>query len=267
MIFSGTHLSDYITVDFSDILSADDIGTTLQYDIKHNDTTLYNGQLYIIDNTNCKVYLNDIVTQLIDYEWFRRKQFNTQNDIVKTITVNAKEQTGTHDITMAYLVPNKTYDLTAADYYARYSDSVYPKVPSLFSSIPFSIVDDHSEYYIMWINRCGQFQCQPFCKNWEMKEKVTTSTITTVNNETIPYSKVNEFSWTLNSDWLTTEEHEEYEGLLASKYVYLYNANTQEGHFVNVKDADWTFKNSTNAKKPFNLTINLTKAVKQTMIY
>lgn len=262
MNFTGTHLSDDLFVNFSDILTTDDIGTTLQYTISHNDDSIYNGQIYILDNTNCRVYINDIVEQLIDYKWFRDKDFNTVNNIVKTITVTAKEQSASHTITLAHLVPNKKYNPDAADYYSKYSDNIYPKVPSSFN-VTNAVTDEHSEFYIAWINRYGQFQCQPFCKKWEMKEKVTTANTVTLTDETVPYRKTTEFSWTLNSDWLTYAEHDEYESLLISKYVYLFNSQSNEGYFVNVTDANWIFKNTTNTKKPFNLTVNVTKSQKQ----
>lgn len=264
MNFIGNYLSDNIIIDFSDILTAEDIGTTIQYDIHSDGTLLYSGQLYILDNTNCKVYVNDIVSQLVDNEWFKRLEFNSTVNIVKTISVTAKGITSTHSITLAYLLPNKKYNLNAANNYAKYSDTVYPHVPDneLFA-VENAVIDEHSEFYIAWINRYGQFQCQPFCKKWEMTEKTTTSNIVSLTNETIPYLKNNEFNWTLNSHWLTYPEHTEFESLLTSKYVYLFNNQSNEGYFVNVKNADWTFKNNTNTNKPFNLTVNLTKSTKQ----
>ena len=128
-----------------------------------------------------------------------------------------------------------------------------------------NIDDNPADYYVMWINRLGMWQSQPMNAKWEMKEKVTTDSITTVNNETIPYSKNSEFSWTLNTDWLTYDEHDEFESLLTSKYVYLYNTKTYKGEYVNITDSNWTFKNGVNTKKPFNLTVNLTKSMNQTI--
>lgn len=127
--------------------------------------------------------------------------------------------------------------------------------------------DLEPEFYLAWINRAGNFSMFPFCKNWEMKEDIKTSNITTVNNETIPYQKTNEYSWTLNTDWLDMNRFNTMEGLLASKYVYLYNSRTGQCDYVNIKDSNWTFKNTTNANKPFNLTVNVVKAQKQNIIY
>jgi hypothetical protein len=135
---------------------------------------------------------------------------------------------------------------------------------SPYKTIAF-IDENPADYYICWINRYGTWQCQPMCAKWEMTEKVTTDEITTVYDEIIPYAKTSEYSWTLNSHWLNYAEHEEFESLLHSKYVYLFSPKYNEGYFVNVKDSNWTFKTEVNAKKPFNLTLNVTKSTKQSI--
>lgn len=137
---------------------------------------------------------------------------------------------------------------------------------SAYNNCKLCDIDDNpADYYVAWINRFGAWQCQPLCSKYEMKEKVTTNDIITVNNETVPCEKISEYSWTLNTHWLTYSEHDEFESLLSSKYVYLYNTKTNEGHYVTVTDSNWTFKDSVNTNKPFNLTLNLTKSTKQNM--
>lgn len=123
-----------------------------------------------------------------------------------------------------------------------------------------------ADFYLCWLNRYGVYQCQPFHKKWEMTENVTTSNRATIYNETVPYHKTTQFNWVLNSDWLSYKEHDEFESLLTSKYVYLYNSQTQEGHYVNVTDSDWTFRNAKNTKRPFNLTINVSKSTKTNIV-
>lgn len=130
-----------------------------------------------------------------------------------------------------------------------------------------NIDDCSADYYVMWINRYGTWQSQPLHSKWEMKEKVTTNSITTVYDETIPCSKMSEYSWQLNTDWLTYDEHDEFESLLTSKYVFLYNTKNSIGEYVTVTDSNWTFKNGVNTKKPFNLTLNLTKSIKQNIVF
>jgi hypothetical protein len=99
-----------------------------------------------------------------------------------------------------------------------------------------------------------------------MKETVKTDNLTTIYNETIPYHKTTQFSWTLNSEWLTVKEHDEFESILTSKYLLLYNTKTWQGYYVNATDTNWTFRNHTNTKKPFNLTINLSEIRKSNIV-
>ena len=130
-----------------------------------------------------------------------------------------------------------------------------------------AIDNDNAEFYVMWINRLGAWQCQPLCAKSQMTENVTTQNIVTLTDDTIPCTKTSQFKWTLNTHWLNYAEHEEFESLLTSKYVYLFNTKTNEGHYVTVTDSNWTFKNASNTKKPFNLTLNLSKSYKQNIIF
>lgn len=138
-------------------------------------------------------------------------------------------------------------------------------IPEMTTKI-FEFDEHESDYYVAWINRKGVWQCQPFCAKSQMTETVTTQTIVTVTDETIPCAKTSDFKWIVNSHWLNYAEHEEFESLLTSKYVYLYNTKTNEGYYVNVTDSNWTFKNAVNTNRPFNLTLNLTKSQKQNII-
>ena len=162
----------------------------------------------------------------------------------------------TNNPTLPYALPEKFW-------LGCYGDNMAPSDAAPICEIE----SDPAEYYVSWINRYGAWQCQPLCAKHEMKEKVTTSNIVTLTNETVPCDKTSEYTWQLNTHWLTYDEHDEFESLLTSKYVYLYNTKTNEGHYVTVTDSNWTFRDSVNTKKPFNLTLNLTKSMKQNIIY
>lgn len=162
------------------------------------------------------------------------------------------------DIQRAFALP---LDAESKDCYVGVNGSKDYGITKLF------MLDNHpAEYYVVWINRWGAWQCQPMCAKNQMSETVTTQKIITVTDETIPCAKTSEFKWTLNSHWLNYAEHEEFESLLTSKYVYLFNTKTFEGHYVTVTDSNWTFKNAVNTSRPFNLTLNLTKSYKQNII-
>lgn len=133
---------------------------------------------------------------------------------------------------------------------------------------PIAVIDyNPAEYYLMWINRYGATQCQPFCKKNTLSESVTTSYITSSTNESVVSNKSVDYTWTLNSHWLTYDEHSEFESLLTSKYVWLYDTKNIQFYPVNVTDSKWSYKNSSNNKKPFNLTVNIKSARHQNIGY
>lgn len=133
---------------------------------------------------------------------------------------------------------------------------------------PLAVIDyEPAEYYLMWINRYGATQCQPFCRKNTLNENITSSYITTLTNESVNSNKSVEYTWTLNSHWLTYDEHGEFESLLVSKYVWLYDVKKGWFYPVNVTDSKWSYKNPKNNKRPFNLTVNVKSSQIQNINY
>lgn len=131
-----------------------------------------------------------------------------------------------------------------------------------------AVTDDHnSRFYLLWITRDNDYMCRPFCKKSTLNESVSTTYIQTITNRKTPYLKNSTFKWTLNSDWLTYNEHNVYESLLISPVTYLYDNETGKMYRVNVNDAEWTEKNSNNNKKPFNMTVNVEMANENKITY
>lgn len=133
---------------------------------------------------------------------------------------------------------------------------------------PLAIIDyKPAEYYLMWINRHGAVQCQPFCKKNTLNESVSTDYISTLTNDQTVSNKKVEYNWSLNSHWLTYNEHGEFESLLVSKYVWLYDVAKGWFYPVNVTNSNWSYKNPNNNKRPFNLNINLKLSQSQNINY
>lgn len=131
-----------------------------------------------------------------------------------------------------------------------------------------AVIDEcDSRFYLVWITRNNDYMCRPFCKKSNLTESVTTNYVYSVTNRKSPYMKASNYSWTLNSDWLTYDEHNVYESLLVSPIVYLYDNVEGKMHRVNVTDGEWKEKNTQNTKKPFNMTVNVELADEKTLIY
>lgn len=130
-----------------------------------------------------------------------------------------------------------------------------------------AVYDDHSRFFLIWITRENNVQCQPFCKRADLTESVSTDYMTNINNEQRPYHKNINFTWTLNSEWLTFDEHNVYESLLISPIVYLYDNETGKRYRVNVTNNEWTERNLNNTKKMFNLTVTCKLAASSNITY
>lgn len=131
-----------------------------------------------------------------------------------------------------------------------------------------AVTDEHnSRFYLLWITRNNDYMCRPFCKKSTLNESVSTSYIQTITNRKNPYLKNSTFKWTLNSDWLSYDEHNVYESLLISPVTYLYDNETGKIYRVNVTNVEWIEKNSNNNKKPFNMTVNVEMADENKITY
>lgn len=135
-------------------------------------------------------------------------------------------------------------------------------------TIPVANVDQcPADYYLIWMDRTGAYQCQPFNKKVTRKENITSTEIINYRDEKRTVSKSITNEWTINSDWLTYQEYKDFESLFVSPYLYLYDVKNDEGHWVNISHKTWEDKTSSNTKKPFNLKLTLTANTPQNIIY
>lgn len=125
----------------------------------------------------------------------------------------------------------------------------------------------NSEYYLIWANRAFNYQCQPFKKKTYYSEDISSKTLTDFADETRPYLKEVTAKWTLYSDWLSDIERDEFESILISPYIYLYNTKTDKLLPVICNNANWERKTKNNNNKPHNMTIELSSNRKQNILY
>ena len=129
-------------------------------------------------------------------------------------------------------------------------------------------VDDcPSKYYLIWMDRSGAYQCQPFNKRSVRKENVTRTQITNLLEENRNVSVSIRDSWTLNTDWLGEDEYKAYESIIASPYLYLYDTEVDRGYWVNCKDNNWEEKTVKNNKRLFNMSVNVESIAPINIIY
>lgn len=129
-------------------------------------------------------------------------------------------------------------------------------------------VDDcPSKYYLIWMDRSGAYQCQPFNKRSVRKENITRTQITNLLEENRNVSVSIRDSWTLNTDWLGEEEYKAYESIITSPYLYLYDTEVDRGYWVNCKDNNWEEKTVKNNKRLFNMSVNVETIAPINIIY
>lgn len=131
--------------------------------------------------------------------------------------------------------------------------------------IPVALIDQcPSDYYVLWQDRTGAYQCQPFSKKTTYSENITTSYLTNEIDEERPYNKQIQSSWTLNTDWLTPDGHKAHESILTSPKIHLFDTKNDLMWEVNCTDSSWTDHDS---KKLSNLTITLQSNKSQNILY
>lgn len=137
-----------------------------------------------------------------------------------------------------------------------------------YSSMPVANIDIcPSEYYLIWIDRTGQYQCQPFNGKNTLSENVTAEYRTDRTDKNIVASKSITNKWSLNTGWLSEDDYKAFESIFASKYLYLFNTECNEGHEVLLETGNWSEKTKKNKDKMYNLSISVKAARPQNIAY
>lgn len=152
-------------------------------------------------------------------------------------------------------------------YIGQYND---PENPLSHDPIKVQVanVDEcPAPFYLIWMDRTGAYQCQPFSKRTDYSENITSTNTTNFLGEERPCEKDVTSQWVLHTDWMDESSHKAHESILTSPWIYLYDAKNDMGWYVNCTDSSWTDKIYKNGKKMFYLTINLKSISNQEMIY
>lgn len=125
-----------------------------------------------------------------------------------------------------------------------------------------------SEFYLIWQDRLGGTQSQPFGCTSKFGETITRDEIVNVNNTRSISNVVSQPTFTINSGWLDYKLLPYYESLFVSPWLQLYD--TKNGVAYNVILTDNTYDQATfasNGHTMFNYTLNLEVAKKQNILW
>lgn len=117
--------------------------------------------------------------------------------------------------------------------------------------------DCQEDYYLMWIDRYGSFQSQPFKGQMKYTEKFDTLEIQNYNgNRRKTYWKT-QGSFSVNSGWIKSNTYPIYESIFVSPYLLLYDVKNNKSYNVICMDNSYEEKTFKNEKKMLSISLTL----------
>ena len=123
-----------------------------------------------------------------------------------------------------------------------------------------------SKYYLMWQDRGGSYQSQPFNDKVTYSESFDKSEIQNYHNARKLSNVQVQPKWKINSDWIPEELYPFYESIFISSHLLLYDVEEDAAYNVMVA-GDYTEKTYKNQKSMFNLTLELEENKRQNIVY
>lgn len=123
------------------------------------------------------------------------------------------------------------------------------------------------KHYLIWKDRLGSYQSQPFEKQETYSEELSRDTRTDYKGHTSIYHAYVLPKWKLNTGWISEHDMPYYESIYCSPVVKLYDTKEDKIYDVNVTDSTYTEKTVRNqSRKLFNIELNVELDKKQQMI-
>lgn len=146
---------------------------------------------------------------------------------------------------------------------------IFKETTDTVSDIPLAVVDfEPSPYYIIWQDRYGGLQSQPFNKILTYTEGIEHKEIVSYKGYRSVGNTIVQPRWKLNTEWLKTAYYPIYESLLVSQYVRLLDTKENKMYEVLITDSDYTEKTFKNQQHSlFNLTINVELTKTQSILF
>ena len=123
-----------------------------------------------------------------------------------------------------------------------------------------------SRYYLLWQDRYGSYQSQPFKGKMEYSENITNSEYVNYTGERHKYNVQVQPKWKINSGWITEDLYPFYESIYVSPILKLYDTETETEYDVILND-NYVEKKYGNSKSMLNIQLNLEATEKQNITY
>lgn len=197
----------------------------------------------------------------------RGKDYSNQNNWLGSYEMNIHQEFYTHTFFGSFgkfideqdaNIP--TYDI---DVYITWQNgsnvSQYRKVAEIKSC--------KERYYLLWQDRYGSYQSQPFKGKMEYSEDITNEEILSYTGRRRKSNVIVQPKWKLNSGWLKEQLFPIYESIFISPVLKLYDTKTQQEYDVILKDTPYVEKKYHNDKKLLSIELNLEATETQNIIY
>ena len=122
-------------------------------------------------------------------------------------------------------------------------------------------------YYLLWQDRFGSYQSQPFKGKMEYSEDITNEEILSYTGRRRKSNVVVQPKWKLNSGWLKEQLFPFYESIYVSPILKLYDTKTLHEYDVIMKDTPYVEKKYLNDRKLLSIELNLEATETQNIIY
>ena len=133
---------------------------------------------------------------------------------------------------------------------------------------PVAIIDEcPTRYYVLWVDRFGSTQCQPFEQLYTYSETVTRDEMKNYLNERKIYDVSNQPTWKLNTGYLAENVYPNYEGIFVSPRVQLLDTIQNKVFNVIPNNTNFDEKTFKNQRKLFNLEITFELNKEQNNLY
>ena len=124
------------------------------------------------------------------------------------------------------------------------------------------------KYYLMWQDRFGGFQSQPFDKIDTFSEAITSEKITNYRREQRLSNATITPKWEIQTGWVDEHFYPYYESIFVSPYLILFDTENNHGYNVLVTDNSYTEKTFENQqRKLFNIKLKLEQNKTQIVKY
>jgi len=128
--------------------------------------------------------------------------------------------------------------------------------------------NDINRYYLMWQDRFGGFQCQPFEKTETYQEDFKRHEWATYQNAKRLGGIEIQPKWKLNTGWIKDELYPYYESILISPSITMIDIIEDKTYRVLVNDSNYTEKTFKNQeRKLFNLELTVSQDKPQQILY